>query len=373
MLLPRMLALVLPLVIAAAPALPAEVSVLVAGDVTLGYHYEEYVDEQVKKGKPRDEMLAWGFASVRDLTTKADLFVVNLECPFTEHGEKIAKNFNFRARPELVAALVAGGVDVVSLANNHMLDYGPEGLFDTLNTLDTHHVVHFGAGRSLVEARAPAIVEKKGVTIAFLGYFFLGDRNIEPAEVIATGDQPGVAGHFSDTAALKAMLEADIRAAKQKADHVIPFFHWGRESKGQPEAYQVEVGHYAVELGASAVLGSHPHVLQGIEVYRGAPIVYSLGNFVFGGNWDPKDKRTALVELKLTKAAVKAVRVIPATSDAFPEVPVQPSLAQGEKADAVLSHLAGLSKAFPATIPQLKNFKPAPDDFRPDAGSANAP
>lgn len=362
-----MLALVLPLLIS---AVPPEVSVLVSGDVTLGYHYEEYVDEQVKKGKPKDEMLAWGFSKVRALTTKADLFVVNLECPFTERGEKIAKNFNFRARPELVASLISGGVDVVSLANNHMIDYGPEGLFDTISTLDTHGIVHFGAGRTLVEARAPAIVERKGVTIAFLGYFFLGDRNIEPAQVIATGDQPGVAGHFSDTTALKEMLTADIRAARQKADHVIPFFHWGRESKGQPEPYQVEVAHAAIEAGASAVLGSHPHVLQGIELYKGAPIVYSLGNFVFGGNWDPRDKRTALVELRLTRSAVKAFKVIPAYSDAFPEVPVQPYLAEGEKADAVLQHLARLSSGFPSTLPQLKSIKPAPDDTRPDAGSS---
>lgn len=365
-----MIALVLPLLICAAPP---EVTVLVSGDVTLGYHYEEYVDEQVKKGKPKDEMLGWGFAKVGALTTRADLFVVNLECPFTDRGAKIAKNFNFRARPELVSALIRGGVDVVSLANNHMIDYGPEGLFDTLSTLDSNGIVHFGAGRTSVEARLPAVVEKKGVTIAFLGYFFLGDRNIEPAQVIATGDQPGVAGHFSDTAALKAMVEADIRAARVKADHVIPFFHWGRESRGQPEPYQLEVAHHAIDSGASAVLGSHPHVLQGIEVYKGAPIVYSLGNFVFGGNWDPKDKRTALVELRLTKTAVKAIKVIPAYSDAFPEVPVQPYLAEGAKADAVLQHLAQLSAGFPATIPQLKSIKPAPDESRPDAGSSLPP
>ncbi|MFZ5445005.1 MAG: CapA family protein [Myxococcota bacterium] len=368
-----MIALVLPLVLSAAPP---EVSVLVSGDVTLGYHYEEYVDEQVKKGQPKDELLAWGFRKVAPLTTRADLFVVNLECPFTERGEKIAKNFNFRARPELVAALLAGGVDVASLANNHLVDYGPEGLFDTLNTLDTHGIAHFGAGRSLVEARAPVIVERKGVKIAFLGYFFLGDRNIEPPAVIATAEQPGVAGHFNDAQAMAAMLEADVRAAKKQADHVIPFFHWGREGRGQPEPYQVELGHRAIEAGASAVLGSHPHVLQGIELYRGAPIVYSLGNFVFGGNWDPKDKRTALVELTVTRERVKAVQVIPAYSDAYPEVPVQPYLAEGEKAEAVLQHLKGLSKGFAATIPQLrcaapceapKNDKPAPD-LRPDAG-----
>lgn len=317
-------------------ASPAPVTVLFAGDVTLGYHYEEYVDELVKKGTPKDEALAWGFARVRDVTTKADLFVANLECPFTANGEKIAKNFNFRARPELVAALAAGGVDVVSLANNHLMDYGPEGLFDTLTTLDQHRVVHFGAARNLAAARAPAIVDVKGVKVAFLGYFFLGDRNIEPKEVIATADTPGVAGDFSDLAALTAAVRADVRAAKKKADHVVPFFHWGREGRAEPEPYQVALAKAAIDAGASAVIGSHPHVLQPIDRYRGAPIVYSLGNFVFGGNWDPKDKRTALVELTLTKAAVTQVRVLPATSDAYPERPVQPALVDEPDAGAAI-------------------------------------
>ncbi len=328
-------------------AAPVELSVLVSGDVTLGYHYEEYVAEKAKDP-------GWGFEKVGALTRKADLFVVNLECPFTERGEKIAKNFNFRAKPELVAALVAGGVDVASLANNHMVDYGPEGLFDTINTLDTHHITHFGAGRTLSEARAPAIVEKHGIKVAFLGYFFLGDRNIEPPEVIATDAQPGVAGHFSSLEEMKKMVEADVRAAKQQADHVLPFFHWGREGNGTPEPYQLELARLAIDAGASAVLGSHPHVLQGIEVYKGAPIAYSLGNFVFGGNWNPRDKKTALLELTLTKDAVKATRVIPAYSDAYPEVPVQPYLAEGDAAKAVLKHLKKLSKGFPATISQLK-------------------
>lgn len=345
------------LLLSAAP--PPEISVLVSGDVTLGYHYEEYVTEKSKD-------LGWGFEKVGALTKKADLFVVNLECPFTDRGEKIPKNFNFRAKPELVNALIAGGVDVASLANNHMLDYGPEGLFDTINALDTNQIVHFGAGRTLAEARKPAVVEVNGVKIAFLGYFFLGDRNIEPPQVIATDDQPGVAGHFSSVDEMKKLIDADVRAAKQQVDHVIPFFHWGREGKGTPEPYQTELAHFAIDAGASAVLGSHPHVLQGIEVYKGAPVVYSLGNFVFGGNWDPRDKKTALVELKLTKTSVKAVKVIPAFSDAFPEVPVQPYLAEGEKADEVLWHLAKLSKGFKATIPQLKNAKaPAVDAGTP--------
>ncbi len=362
--------LALSLLLAAAPA-PAPVTVLFSGDVTLGYHYEEWVDELVKKGTPKDEALAWGFANVRGLTTKADLFVVNLECPFTKGGERIPKNFNFRARPELVAALAAGGVDVASLANNHLMDFGPEGLYDTKATLDALKVAHFGAGRTLADARSPRVVEVKGVRFAFLGYFFMGDRNIEPLVAIAREGAPGVAGVHSnarlcadggapegtvcelDAAVrqLQEMVETDVRAAKAQADHVIPFFHWGRESKAEIEPYQAQLAHAAVEAGASAVVGSHPHVLQGMELYQGAPVLYSLGNFVFGGNWDPKDKRTALVELRFTKESFAGARVIPAYSDAYPEKPCQPYLATGEKAEAVRRHLETISRAFAAPLP----------------------
>lgn len=342
-------------VLAAAPdgGVAAPVRLTFSGDVTLGFHVEEWADELVKKGTPKDHALVWGFERVKALTRASDLYVANLECPFTDKGTKLQKNFNFRARPELVAGLEAGGVDVVSLANNHLMDYGAEGLFDTLTVLDTAKIARFGAGRSLADARTPAIVEVKGVKVAFLGYFFLGDRNIEPREVIATNETPGVAGHFSDTAVMKQLLQADVRAAKKKADHVIPFFHWGRESHGVPEPYQVELGHAAIEAGASAVIGSHPHVLQGIELFRGKPIVYSLGNFVFGGNWNPSDKRTALVHLLVTKDAVTKVELTPARSDAYPERPCQPYLAEGAEAADVLDHLARLSAGFKATIPEL--------------------
>ncbi len=344
----------LAIALSAAPAAKAPViSVLFAGDVTLGFHHEEYVDEQVKKGRSKDELLAHGFAKVRPIAEKADLFVVNLECPFTTRAEKVAKNFNFRARPEFVASLQSGSVDVVSLANNHMVDYGPGGLEDTIATLDGAKIVHFGAGANLAAARAPAIVEVKGIKIAFLGYFFLGDRNIEPAEVIATQTTAGVAGNHDDVAVIRAWVEEDVKAARAKADLVIPFFHWGREGRSVPEPYQLELGHAAITAGAAAVIGSHPHVLQGIELYQGRPIVYSLGNFVFGGNWDPKDKKTAMVRMELDARGVRKTEVIPAYSDRFPEVPIQPYPAEGEAAEAVLDHLATISRGFKATIPAL--------------------
>src|SRR5690606_13443783 len=134
---------------------------------------------------------------------------------------------------------------------------GEVGLADTLSTLDAAKIAHFGAGRSLAAAREPAVVTVKGVRFAFLGYFFLGDRNIEPPAVIATESTPGVAGHHSDLELMKQWLVEDLGAARARADVVIPFFHWGREGTTTPEPYQVELAHLAIDSGAAAVIGSH--------------------------------------------------------------------------------------------------------------------
>ncbi|MGQ0507874.1 MAG: CapA family protein [Myxococcaceae bacterium] len=335
---------------------PCAARVVVGGDVTLGYHYEEYFDDQVRQGKGRDEMFAYGFREVARATQGADLFVVNLECPFTDRGEKIPKNFNFRARPELVNALLAGKVDAVSLANNHAMDYGEIGLLDTLETLDRARIPHFGAGRNLTEARRPLLLERNGVRFAFLGYFFLGERNLEPPQVIATEGTPGVAGHHSDVAVMEAMVREDVARAKHDADVVIPFFHWGREGMLTPEPYQVQLGHAAIEAGAAMVLGSHPHVLQGLELHKASPIAYSLGNFVFGGNWNPKDKDSALLDLRFSPAGVISTKVWPLRTDRYPELPVQPILVEGEAAAAVMKKLSDASATFVTPLP----LSPAP-------------
>ncbi len=335
---------------------PAEVKparLIIGGDVTLGFHFEEYFDEQLAKGRSREELFEYGFQEVKRITDQADLFVVNLECPFTARGEKIPKNFNFRGRPELVGALLAGGVDAVSVANNHAMDYGAVGLFDTLETLDKAKIPHFGAGRNLAEARRPLFIERNGVRFAFLGYFFLGDRNIEPPEVIATESTPGVAGHRSDVSVMEAMLREDVAGARHHADVVIPFFHWGREGNLLPEPYQVRLARAGIDAGAGAVLGSHPHVLQGMELHQGAPVAYSLGNFVFGGNWNPKDKDSVLLDLRFSPAGFLSSALHPLRTDRYPELPMQPLLVEADAAAAVLKKLAEASKDFPTPLPPL--------------------
>ncbi|RYZ33602.1 MAG: CapA family protein, partial [Myxococcaceae bacterium] len=340
-----------------APVRP--VTLVVGGDVTVGHHYQTYFDEQVGKGRSREEMYAYGFREVKPFVDTGDLFVVNLECPYTDTPEKLPKNFNFKARPELVNVLKAGNVGVVSLANNHMMDYGAQGLLDTLTTLEAARIPFFGAGRNLAEARRPALLTVGGLRIALLGYFFLGTRNIEPPQVYATETTPGVAGHFSDVEVMERMMVEDITAAKAQADLVLPFFHWGIEGNTTPEPYQVRLAHAAIDAGAAGVLGSHPHVLQSMELYRGAPVVYSLGNFVFGGNWNPRDKRSVLWRARFGSTGYLSSDVLPLRTDRYPEFPVQPVPVTGAEAEGVMTLLRtasqmpgrGLEQMLPALNP----------------------
>jgi len=211
-----------------------------AGDVTLGYHFEQYFDLRLDGGtwadagpspaQTREQLLDYPFAKVKKVLARADIAVANLECPFTDRGEKIAKNFNFRASPGLAAALPPSGVDVVTLANNHLMDYGPDGVRDTLAALNAQHIAHFGAGMNLAQARKPAIVKRHGEKVAFLGYLYIGNPPIEPLVVWAQKNKPGVAGAGGDLQALLAMVKEDVAAAKKKAQVVVVFFHFGREA-----------------------------------------------------------------------------------------------------------------------------------------------
>lgn len=337
------------------------ITIVVGGDVTLGFHYEEWFDEKVRDGgATRDQMFEYGFREVLPAVRKHDLFLVNLECPFTTSTEKIPKNFNFKARPELVNVLTAGGVDVVSLANNHLMDYGAKGLLETLDVLDAANIRYFGAGRTLMAAREPAIVERNGVKVAFLGYFFLGERNIEPPEVFAEPSKPGVAGKpkTSPVEEMEKMVREDVAIARTRADLVIPFFHWGREGTSVLEPYQQPLAYAAIDSGAHAVLGSHPHVLQGMELYKGAPIIYSLGNFVFGGNWNPRNKESAVIALTFDKRGFMSSKITPLHSDRYPERPCQPYIVKGQKAESVMRHLAEYSVGFPQMLPELRKWAP---------------
>ena len=343
------------------------VTLVAAGDTVLGYNLETHYDQLVGAGVPAEAVWPIYFKGVRSILTAADIAIVNLECPFTEAGdsEKLTKNFNFKARPEMVRMLSDAGIDVVSIANNHAADFGKAGIRQTLDTLTRAGIAHFGAGTNLPRARTPAILERNGLKIGFTGFYFQAEPDmLEPELVYATRKRAGVAGCYKDRDCIRRMVTEDVRWLVKRSDAVIPYFHWGQEGSYEVRDYQSELARVCIDLGAKAVLGAHPHRIQGVEIYRGAPIFYSLGNFVYGGIKEPTDTLTMIARLAITRDRVEA-QVIPVQFTRWPDLAFQPFVLEGEPRAAAMKRIAEVSRKFVEPLPQLQ---PWLGDQREQAG-----
>lgn len=211
------------------------------------------------------------------LLDDADFTIGNLECVLGSKGKQLLKSYTFRAAPGSETPLKRY-FSALSLANNHTADFGSDGFAESLRLLKEAEIPHFGGGSTLEEARKPLILEKDGVRIALLGY-----NGFRAKEYAATETAAGSAPLYAE------MAVADVRRVRESkvADVIIPFLHWGDEMIAMPDADQRGLARELIDAGASAVIGSHPHVVQTVDVYRGRPIVYSLGNFVF--DYFPED------------------------------------------------------------------------------------
>ena len=228
------------------------------------------------------------------LLAAADYRIGNLECPIATVGQPMdSKIYNFRAHPRVLAVL-KGRFDALAVSNNHSGDYGQAAFLETLDHLKQTGIASFGGGRNQTEAHAPLWIEKHGLRIAVLGY-----NEFKPRSFAAGPHWPGIAWS-EDSHVL-----ADIRAARAAgADLVIPFMHWGWENEPAPDARQSQLARLMIDAGADAVVGGHPHVTQGSEIYRGKPIIYSLGNFVFDGFDTPAGKLGWLLRLGVDRSGV---------------------------------------------------------------------
>lgn len=203
----------------------------------------------------------------------AHIMMLNNEFAYSTRGTKAAnKSYTFRALPKRVDILKEMGVDIVSLANNHALDYGVEALLDTFETLDSAKIEYVGAGNNFNRAKAAVYYKVGDMTIAYVA----ASRVIFSGDWYATNTRPGMIGTYDPTLFLEA-----IREARENSDFVVAYLHWGVERKHYPENYQKIMAKQYIDAGADAVIGCHPHVLQGLEFYKGKPIAYSLGNFWF--------------------------------------------------------------------------------------------
>jgi poly-gamma-glutamate capsule biosynthesis protein CapA/YwtB (metallophosphatase superfamily) len=224
--------------------------------------------------------------AVRDLLSLSDLAIANFENPAPDNFVYHPAGFKFSADPDLIEGLANAGIDWVSLANNHIGDYGDQGILDTLQNLDRWGIAHGGAEADLAEARTPTVLDAGGVSVAILGY-----DTVKPAYG-ATSTSPG-----SNQMSV-ARVTADVKAARAAgAGLVIVFPHWGIEYSATTTALQRRLAHAAIDAGADVVIGSHTHWAGGMEVYKGRPVFYSLGDFVFNITRSEQTEEGIVLEL----------------------------------------------------------------------------
>lgn len=235
------------------------------------------------------------FAPFAKLLNAADIRVGNLECVVATRGTaEPEKPYTFRAHPRVLKVL-KNHFDVLGLANNHSGDFGPDAFGEMLELLDRQGIAYFGGGANLARAHAPALIERKGLRIALLGYDEFFPRSFE-----ADYDKPGIAWSEDE------QVQLDIANARTKyhADLVITFMHWGWEHEPLASARQRQLARLMIDAGADAVVGGHPHVTQDMELYHGKPIVYSLGNFVFDGFTEKVNNTGWMLRLELDRQGV---------------------------------------------------------------------
>ena len=262
--------------------------------------------------------------NVKPIFAADDITFVNLEGALTERPTVAEKKFPIRGEPKYVEILTAGSVEICNLANNHIYDCGDIGLNDTVNLLKEHGVKFCGEGYS-------EIFDVRGMKIGFLGY--------------AT---------WSDNDALRDRITADIHALRgDGAEVVVVEFHWGRELSYISDAYQISLAHFTADSGANIVVGAHPHVMQGVEIYNGKIIAYSLGNFCFGANYNPRDKKTFILQATLSRdgdAITITPHVIPCRiSSTTTHNDFRPTPVEGDEAAQILRHLKEYSKIYNQT------------------------
>lgn len=268
-----------------------------------------------------------------------DIVFGNLETPLTSKGKPIPNKCCLRSNPESISALEEAGFNILSIANNHMFDFGVEGFIETIEILDAKNIKRFGAGLNLAEARKPTIIKTADCTFGFLGYSWDIIQSVS-----ATRNKFG-------TAPLnKRMILNDIQKLKSQVDIIIIVLHWGYVGENYPLPSHRKLAHAIIDAGADLILGSHTHVLQGIEKYNQGVIVYSFGNFIFPDIFyeeykliqNDENKESFIFHCIFTKEGIKDYSVTPVTvTDTFQ--PISPDI---ERQNEILEKIAYLSRGF---------------------------
>lgn len=240
------------------------------------------------------------FASTTELISGADIAFANLENPISSRGVKSGSVYSFNADPKTVEGLKFAGFDAVSIANNHIWDYGKQAFEDTLANLSENGIEAIGGGENYDKAHTPIIKTVGKTRIAFLAY-----TNLIAVSLGRASSTPAIA-RFDDK-----ILTKDIALAKESADFVVVSFHWGDEYQIKHNAEQERVGKFAIDAGASLIIGHHPHVVEEVEKYGEGYIAYSLGNFIFDQNFSKDTGYGMLLHVLIRDKKIAEVEGVP--------------------------------------------------------------
>lgn len=266
-------------------------NIILLGDITLAHRFNEKYDlGYFSKLNPFYKCVGY---------FKNAVCIGNLEGAISDSNDKIKKLFNFKGKREYLDILKKANINHVTLANNHVKDFGNSGLFDTLQNLNNFSIHHTGAGTNVELAKKPIVAIENGVKIGIASL-----DAIEP-QFWAGESTCGTASLTKDN------LKDIISSLKHEVDIIIIAMHFGEELAQNSNSFQKEYARYAIELGAHIIAGSHSHVIQGVEHYKHGVIFYSLGNFCFGGNSNPRDKDTFFPVIKVSSNGVIEYEIIP--------------------------------------------------------------
>jgi len=302
------------------------------------FPYKEEVTAQSCHFETADieEMKSFPFRGIRPLVQKADLAFANLECPLSGRGRILGM---FRADPVYTEGLKEAGFGVVSVANNHMFDAGEQGFKETLEHLDRVGIPYTGGGRNLAQARQPVVKEVKGCRIGFLAYTQFSDNGF--ACDLSSEDGAGILP-FS----MPIILE-DIQKNRDGVDILIISLHWLSANTPFIHKKATECAHQILDAGADIIVGHHPHVYKAVEIYKGKPIIYSLGNLIFGHSqthWG----HNLIALASVSKKRIQELELIPVSG--VGDQLFQPEPLAGSEAEKTLSNLEKISKPFGTKI-----------------------
>ena len=309
----------------------------IAGDLVVGL---DILPDRGVKSVIQKIGLAGLFQNAAALFQDTDLVCANLEAAITTSDTPLVKTFRFNSPLNLGEYLIKNKVKVVTIANNHSIDYGKAGLKDTVANLAKYQVEAFGYGDNAQAALAPKIIELNGTRIAFVGAVCF------PLEGYVYLPNSFDVGRWDAQ-----LMKFQIQAARRQADIVVVSLHWGIEFSHYPTASQIEIGHYCIDQGADLVMGHHPHVLQGMEIYHHKPIFYSLGNFIFDQHYGPTTE-TVFAKVTIARKKINRIELTPVfINESVPE------RADEEKATTIRSNFIKYSEPFGLTDSTFKNFE----------------